>query len=113
MDRTAIRPRSPWPTFSPAVRPVELQLPHPLLDRREVGIRGLSQRILVPVKAHLLDRPADPQCLLVAVAPGRIEHDRVIVADGFAHRLANLDVVAPRLRRVDLVSPPPGRLVMP
>ena len=73
----------------------------------------VGERILVPVKPHLLDRPADPEGLFVAVAPGRVEHDRVIVADRLAHRLADFDVVAPGLRRVDLVGAPAGRLVMP
>ncbi len=73
----------------------------------------VGEWVLVPVKPHFLDRPADPQSLLVAVAPGRIEHHRVVVADRLAHRLADLDVVAPGLRRMDLVGAPAGRLVMP
>ena len=73
----------------------------------------VGERVLVPVKPHLLDRAADPQGFLVAVAPGRVEHHRVVVADRLAHRLADLDVVAPGLRRMDLVGAPAGRLVMP
>src|SRR5207237_2806959 len=73
----------------------------------------VGERVLVPVEPHLLDRAADPQRLLVAVAPGRIEHHGVVVADRLPDRLADLDVVAPALWRVDLVGGPTGRLVMP
>ena len=72
----------------------------------------LGERVLVPVEAHLLGGLADPQRLLVAVAPGRIEHHRIVVADRLAHRFAHLDVFPPALRRVDLVGVPAGRLVV-
>ena len=73
----------------------------------------VGERVLVPVEPHLLDRAADPQRLLIAVAPGRIEHHGIVVADRLAHRLAHLDVLAPGLRRMDLVGVPPRPLVMP
>jgi hypothetical protein len=59
----------------------------------------------VPVEVHLLDGAADAHCGRIVVGPGRIEHDGV-VADGVAHRLADLDVLAPARRRMDLVGGP-------
>jgi hypothetical protein len=41
-----------------------------------------------------------------AIAPGRIEHQREIVANRFAHRFAHLDVLERTLRRVNLVAFP-------
>src|SRR5215472_1794014 len=50
----------------------------------------LDKWVLVPIEAERLGDPADAQGLLKTIAPGRIEHDPVIVADRFAHRFANL-----------------------
>ena len=65
----------------------------------------VGERILVPVVVHFLDGAADAHRRRIVVAPGRIEHDRV-VADGVAHRFADLDVFFPAGRRMDLVGGP-------
>ena len=66
----------------------------------------IGQRIFVPVKTHLLDCAADSHRRRKIVAPGRIEHDRVVVANRPSHRFAHLDVLAPACRRMDLVGGP-------
>ena len=68
----------------------------------------VGERVLVPVEAEVLDSAPDAQRHLVIVRPNRIEHQRVVVAGGAPHRLAHLDVLAPILRRMDLVRGPAG-----
>ena len=78
-----------------------------LLAQLDVGVDVLLvERILEPQIAHLLDRAADPERVGVFVAPRRVEHERVVVADGFAHGFAYFDIFGGVLRRVDLVGFP-------
>ena len=82
-----------------------------LLAQLDVVVDVLvGQRVFVPVKPHLLDRPADTQRIGVGVAPGGIEHDTEVVAHRLAHRLAHLDVGIGIARRMDLVRLPAVRL---
>ena len=57
------------------------------------------------MEVHLLDRAADTDRCRIVVAPGRVEHDRV-VAHRAAHGFADLDVFLPLRRRMDLVGRP-------
>ena len=70
----------------------------------------LVERILEPQETQPLDGAADAHGIVVAVAPGGIEHQREVVADRPPRRLAHLDVLAGVLRRVDLVGLPAVRL---
>ena len=42
-------------------------------------------RVLEPEEVETFDRTADAHGVRVAIAPGRIEHQREIVANRFAH----------------------------
>ena len=62
------------------------------------------ERVFVPVVVELFEHAADPQRLHVIVRPRAVEHEAVARTHGVSNMTADLDVLLPVSRRMNLVS---------